>query len=74
MSTTETPPAGTGTGTELPVVSVIVFEDRAQVTRAGNVPPPTVRRTVTVDGVSPLIVERMIETTVSIAASSWAVS
>lgn len=45
----------------VPIVSVIVFEDRAQITRQGAVPREGTR-SITIDGVSPLAVERTIET------------
>lgn len=56
----------------LPIDSIIVFEDRAQVTRRGVLgrPPAGVTSTVTIEGVSPLAVERTIEAT----APRWSIS
>ncbi len=58
MSRTERP---TAEAVAVPIVSVIVFEDRAQVTRRGPVPSAPQATTITIEGVSPLAVERTIE-------------
>jgi hypothetical protein len=54
------PPAGDVVA--VPIVSVIVFEDRAQITRRGRVMVGERSRTITIEDVSPLAVERTIDT------------
>jgi hypothetical protein len=57
---------------ELPITSVRVFEDRAQVTRRGSVHLESGSNTIVVSGVSPLLVERTLDVKVGGGAADGA--